>query len=708
MKKFKIALCAMLLLFSGVVFAACGEGDNRVSFDADKFVVSNAECNYDGNSHIFSVAYENLDIDVKYSLDGKTFKTGEELGLEDAGTYSVYYKVTSDGYKDYVSNAVDFIINKLDVTVNINDYYYVMSSGANFDNNVYTATVIGAEILGEPVELIYNIQGSTSPADAVLGDTFTISLDQASMNPNLNYTVNNGTVYMTEAVEIRTASNELYGYNTNFATAVAEAPTGSVIKLNTDVTLDQMIEVNKTLTIDGRGKFTINASDVFADAQVVLLNSADSNLTLKDVSVDANSKSRVIRANAGNLVINGATITGGQASAAQGYIGGVYVTNSANFYMTAGDISGNNNATEYASDNYLQYASDLWLGTNAEGTLAAINGGKVGSLFVNANEYSDENPGAFVLNGGEIENVYVEYDAGFGATFTIVKGVVTNLYVSTTTTGEAVKVSDFAGEYKGGVVAIAETSTNQFLASYTGFVTAVAEAPAGSVIKLCADVTLDQMVEINNAITIDGQGKYTITANTGFTGAVVDKYTVSMFNLNNIASVLELKDVTLDCNKAARAVSAFKGIVNINGAIIKNGKNVDDRRSGGVYITHAASFVMTAGEITGSEAPITDYADNYADLWLGANAIGSLVSISGGKIGSVFVNANEYSANNPGAFLLNGGEIDTVYVEYDAGYGATFTILSGTVTNLYVSTTTSGEAVKVEANVGQYIGGIVD
>ena len=47
-------------------------------------------------------------------------------------------------------------------------------------------------------------------------------------------------------------------------------------------------------------------------------------------------------------------------------------------------------------------------------------------------------------------------------------------------------------------------------------------------------------------------------------------------------------------------------------------------------------------------------------------------AINGGTIGNVFVNANAWSASNPGSFTMNGGTVTNLYVEHDANYGATF------------------------------------
>ena len=247
---------------------------------------------------------------------------------------------------------------------------------------------------------------------------------------------------------------------------------------------------------------------------------------------------------------------------------------------------------------------------------------------------------------------------------------------------------------------------------YRTLSSAIAAAKDGETINLTRNIEVTETIKLNKSITIDGKNKYTIKATENFIGAkdFNDKLTTSIIHIDpeNANVVLNLKDVTLDCSNSTRAVSVFSGKLELNNAKIINGECVDNRRSGGVYISHAGSFVMNSGEILGSVANETDYTKFCADLWIGANATGSLASINGGKIGNVFVNSNSHSATNPGTFTLNGGEIENVYVEYDAGYGATFNYVTGEIENIYIASIAQpGLAAKVSAKESTtYKGGV--
>ena len=241
------------------------------------------------------------------------------------------------------------------------------------------------------------------------------------------------------------------------AELTAAVATGGDIKLAADITLTSTLNLAKDVTIDGQGVYAIKADDNFSSGNsnntaCVLYVSAT--VTLKNVTVNGNEKCRVIFCDKGKLTIDGATITNGKApDFVGGFIGGVYMTSSASFEMNSGSIVGNKNVENYQNDNYLQYSSDLWIGANATGALTAINGGTIGNVFVNSNEYSANNPGSFTMNGGTVTNLYVEHDKGYGAKFKYTDGTIEHLYLSKENgNGQSIEVTPVKGtDYSGGV-----------------------------------------------------------------------------------------------------------------------------------------------------------------------------------------------------------------------------------------------------------------
>ena len=273
----------------------------------------------------------------------------------------------------------------------------------------------------------------------------------------------------------------------------------------------------------------------------------------------------------------------------------------------------------------------------------------------------------------------------------------------TQTEGEpAVKVAKIGNtEYESLAVAIA--------AALSG------DSTEGVTITLQSDATLEATVYVNAAknITIDGQGHKIIAADNFATASNASK-DHAVFSIS--AGSLTLKDVKVDANKKCRVIYASGGTLTLDKANITGGR-VSNNFIAGVYMTSKAKFIMKDGStITGNTIDGTYAGDNYlqysADLWIGANAEGTIeetmASIEGGVVDNVFVNANKYSENHPGSFTLNGGTVKNLYVEYDDNFGGAFTYTDGDLQNLYVSTTTNKKSVKVTPVKGtEYHGGVV-
>ena len=216
--------------------------------------------------------------------------------------------------------------------------------------------------------------------------------------------------------------------------AINNASDGDTITVSGEIAIDAPLVIKNTVSLTGG---SIVASDAFKGFSLVDLETADKTLTLGAITLDAKKHGAVVYCNAG-----GKTST---------YVAGVYMTSNSQFEMNSGSITGNEVGNAW-QNSYTKYAADLWIGANANGALTAINGGTIGNIFVNANEWSANNPGGFTMTGGEVTNLYVEYDSGYGGAFTYNGGTIENLYISTKDgTGNNIKVKPVAGvAYKGG------------------------------------------------------------------------------------------------------------------------------------------------------------------------------------------------------------------------------------------------------------------
>lgn len=325
--------------------------------------------------------------------------------------------------------------------------------------------------------------------------------------------------------------------------AIDTATDDTTITVSGTIEISAPIDIDDTITITGTDNAEIKASSEFSGGYLIGLKNAGKTLTLGKIKLDANKKSRVVYCNAGKVVVNGATITGGEA--ASSYIGGVYMTSNSEFEMNSGSITGNSVSSSYENDGHLQYSADLWIGANANGVLPKINGGTIGNVFVNANEYSATNPGGFTMSDGTITNLYVEYDRtkNYGASFTYNGGSITNLYVGTKEGNDTkVKIDNpIAGmTYKGGqtsddvLTPVAQVGTT----TYGTLEAAIAAAQPGvaTTITMLKDVNLPNYITVNNGkdITLD-LNKHNII----FTGYSVFRVKGANFHVTGEGTIFE-------------------------------------------------------------------------------------------------------------------------------------------------------------------------
>ena len=390
-----------------------------------------------------------------------------------------------------------------------------------------------------------------------------------------------------------------------------------------------------------------------------------------------------------NLTIRGGNFTGG-INTVKNDLFGVLTINGGNFSNTAQYVIMNWNKAEITAGTFqtLGTASAV-LFTSAFGS----NANYVGELTISGGEfkhasdtqemivdhYDESNKGNAVVTGGKFDadiSKYIPTDYVQSADGTVEK------------LGETNAVAKVGGTY------------------YKTLADAVAAAQDGDTITLLKDAELTSTLNLAKNITIDGQGKYTIKAANSFTVGSDNKTYCVLY----VSGEVTLKDVTVNGNEKCRVIFCDKGKLTIDGATITNGKAPNF--IGGVYMTSSASFEMKSGSITGNKNAKGYQNDEYlqysSDLWIGANANGALTAINGGTIGNVFVNANAWSASNPGSFTMNGGTVTNLYVEHDANYGATFKYNDGTIEHLYLSKENgNGQSIEVTPVKGViYNGGV--
>lgn len=302
--------------------------------------------------------------------------------------------------------------------------------------------------------------------------------------------------------------------------ALNKAEDGDTITVSGTIAVKRPLTVTKTVTLKGGSivaddTFSVDYSDQLADVNLINVKNADVELTLDNITLDAKQKCLVLYANAGEVYLQNAKITGGKTGSC---VAGVYMTGSARLQMLSGSITGNQ--VGVGNDSYMHYASDLWIGANAFGV---IGDGTVGNVFVNANKYSVTDPGAFIMYGGKVTNLYAEYDSPsqYGAQVIYNGGTIENLYISTTQgNGDCKKVTPAVGmKYKGGVTDDEAVTPEAKIGevSYNTLQDAFDNAESGDTVTLLKNVktsgvnTAEARLVIRKPITLDFNDKIIIS-----------------------------------------------------------------------------------------------------------------------------------------------------------------------------------------------------
>lgn len=383
-----------------------------------------------------TITYTSTSADRKFTLNGVTYTPATDfvsktktITLGSAGTYDIVYDATEHkiGYfilEDKEVKSIQTNVDSIEATLSKTEY---LGTEALLNDLKVKATLENKSIVDvdNSIVSVKYLQNNEEVTDIISG-----LYDVEVSYKDTTHTGIVKSVIRDVSIVIATAVKD----ETELLAALDAGDTH--IQLLNDVEVSARISITKDVTIHGNG-YAIIASDMFEGASVIY-NNTTAIVELNNVTIDANDKTRVITVSSGQLKLIDSTVTRGYTT---DYIAGIYVTNSASFISVNSDITGNVINGEYSADNYLQYSADLWIGANAQGAVqSSVSGGNIGSIFVNANEYSSQNPGGFTLDGCTVGTVYVEYDKGYGASFVFSSGKIENLLISTTTSGESVNV----------------------------------------------------------------------------------------------------------------------------------------------------------------------------------------------------------------------------------------------------------------------------
>lgn len=176
------------------------------------------------------------------------------------------------------------------------------------------------------------------------------------------------------------------------------------------------------------------------------------------------------------------------------------------------------------------------------------------------------------------------------------------------------------------------------VAAYATLAEAVAAAKDGDTVVLISDIALDEQVATGKAITIDGQGEFTIKATKKLVGP--DDKAGMFYRTQSASGTLTFKNVTLDgngvskifLNEGGAGETVFDGVTSQNGGGMAYGSGIHISGGGSHATIKNSTLIGSKGNYKLSEANY--YAAN--DLWVGGNVY---VTVENSTIGYVFVNS---------------------------------------------------------------------
>ena len=417
-----------------------------------------------------------------------------------------------------------------------------------------------------------------------LGGTSTIS-NVVSENVTGATAVIGATFDGAKAVEARIGDT----YYSTFAAAYTAAKAGETVSMLVDLNMSEILVLDKAITLDGNGK------KLTSTAGRAINVDCEGNVGIKNLTINASGERAI------NVIQKPATVTIENVTATAAN----YTVNLASSAGAAKVAISNSNLTGL---NVVNVAS--------AGANVTIEGGTITCNDQNANE----NYAALALNKDAVGAKI----AATGVTFDI--------------KGESKKASNGAvdgeitidGKTDEVVVNVAYISYGNNYYSFTSIEAAIEAAKAGETIGLIRDVKASDIITINKAITLDGNGKtLTSTAGrainvSGADGATIKNLTIDAKGERAINVIQNATNVTIDGVTATAknytvnvAASAPNAVVAINNSTL-NGLCT-------VNVSAAGANVTVDNSTVNCNDNNTTAGESYAALSLNKEAVGGSI-----------------------------------------------------------------------------------
>lgn len=514
------------------------------------------------------------------------------------------------------------------------------------DNNI---AISGGTFKGNLTEV-----GDSNNAITVSGGTFSSEVKPEWCAKDFAVKANDDGTYSVKTIYVAKTGDNRYE---SLAAAISAASNGATVELLTETTEDVVIDRDITLDLGG---FALTGTDAAGKATLTIANGATA--TVRNGSINGTANSYYNIQNNGTATLEALTATAGNN-------GSSMIDNYGTLTINSGSYTGGLDTVK-----------------NEPAAMLTINGGTF-TLNKGTSGFTGVvfNYGTLEITGGEFIQsekssrygyAQVIYTDKYGsvAPSTVIKGgTFKNLHTkSTAWTVRATNAAAGATKVSGGTFnksvgcyyfadgsVLAKNSDGtygvregQYVASigitgYESLADAIAAAEDDDTVSLMKDIELDAQIAISKAITIDGQGKYTIKATQKLVGTTGKGG--MFYRTQGAQGTLTFLDVTLDgngvskifLNEGGAGETVFDGVTSINGGGMSFGS--------GIHISGGGSHATIRNStLTGSTGTTELNADNYYaanDLWVGGNVY---VTIENSTIGTVFVNSA------PSATAING------------------------------------------------------
>lgn len=357
----------------------------------------------------------------------------------------------------------------------------------------------------------------------------------------------------------------------SFLDAIANAESGAIVALASNIELKETLKLEKPITIHGCGK-TITSSapkaiEVYADATIkdITINNSCANgrcvdtrkavnLELDGVELITTSASNNQTITIGgsdsgtNVIIKNSEISAGDA----GYglicfveseinIEDTNINGYGGIYMKAGSEGSKINVKNSIIEGKNEHTGD----DDRFGTIIF----EAGNIEVSVDKYStissypenDAKHTAFLLNSNEIDNIVIGVDGAInGIPLYINEGtsILNNIFITSEKYKEAFWSSGFVTtKSSAGYIKIADKSNTTLVngVACETIADAIAAANVGDTVYICSDITSSDIIKVDKAITIDGGGKV-VTGSAKKTFEIYADATITNMTIDNTSS----------------------------------------------------------------------------------------------------------------------------------------------------------------------------